>query len=55
MKIGDLVLDLQPEYKGEVGIIIEVDEWERGVYHVMFPNGREWVDDGYLELISESR
>lgn len=55
MKVGDLVLDLQPEYNGEVGIIIEVDEWERGVYRVMFPNGREWVDDAYLELISECR
>ena len=55
MKVGDLVLDLQPDYLGEVGIIIEVDEYEHGVYRVMFPNGREWVESAYLELINESR
>ncbi len=55
MKVGDLVLDLQPDYLGEVGIIIEVDEWERGVYRVMFPNSREWVPSEYLELINECR
>ena len=55
MKVGDLVLDLQPDYLGEVGIIIEVDEWEPGVYRVMFPNTREWVESAYLEVISESR
>ena len=55
MQVGDLVLDLQPDYLGEVGIFIEVDEWEPGVYRVMFPNTREWGVAADLELLSESR
>ena len=53
-KLGDLVRDLDPEYKGEYGIIIDLDPHE-GMYKVLFPDGSEWLTKMFLELVSESR
>jgi len=52
--IGDLVKDADPDYKGELGIVIEIDHGE-GMYKIQFDKGSEWLTEMFLELISESR
>ena len=52
--IGDLVKDTDPDYKGELGIVVEIDHGE-GMYKIQFDKGSEWLTEMFLELISESR
>ena len=54
MKIGDLVRDVDPEYKGEYGIIVAVDYGEQ-MYKVRFLNGSEWLTEMFVEVVSESK
>ena len=54
LKVGDLVADTDPAYKGELGIIIKIDHGE-GMYKVQFDKGWEWLTEMFLEVISESR
>lgn len=54
MKVGDLVMDIDPEYKGEYGLIVDIDKGE-GMYKVMFPEGFEWLTAMFLDLISEAK
>ena len=53
-KVGDLVADTDPDYKGELGIVAEIDHGE-GMYKVRFNNGSEWLTEMFLELVNESR
>lgn len=53
-KVGDLVADTDPDYKGELGIVVEIDHCE-GMYKIQFAKGSEWLTEMFLELISESR
>ena len=59
MKKGDLVKDKdeytdQNGYTGQLGIIIEVDEPE-GMFKVIWNGGgKEWLTEGYLEVIPRS-
>ena len=53
-KVGDLVADTDPDYKGELGIVVKIDRGE-GMYKVRFNNGSEWLTEMFLELVSESR
>ena len=53
-KVGDLVADTDPDYKGELGIVVEIDHGE-GMYKIQFAKGSEWLTEMFLELISESR
>tara|TARA_A100001011_G_C14022485_1_gene720064 strand:+ start:614 stop:802 length:189 start_codon:yes stop_codon:yes gene_type:complete len=52
-KVGDLVADTDPDYKGELGIVVKIDHGE-GMYKVRFNNGSEWLTEMFLELISEA-
>ena len=52
--VGDLVKDTDPDYKGELGIVIEIDHGE-GMYKIQFDKGTEWLTEMFLELVSESR
>ena len=49
--VGDLVADTDPDYKGELGIVVKIDHGE-GMYKVRFNNGSEWLTEMFLELIS---
>ena len=53
-KIGDLVADADPDYKGELGIVVKIDHGE-GMYKVHFDKGSEWLTEMFLELVSETR
>ena len=53
-KIGDLVADTDPDYKGELGIVVKIDHGE-GMYKVHFDKGSEWLTEMFLELVSETR
>ena len=53
-KVGDLVADTDPDYKGELGIVVKIDRGE-GMYKVRFDKGSEWLTEMFLELVSESR
>ena len=57
MKVGDLVRDKDESIRstGETGIVLEIDEPE-GMFKVMWcGQGKEWLTEMYLEVISESR
>ena len=53
MKKGDLVRD-KGEYTNQIGVIVEVDESE-GMFKVIWNGrGKEWLTEGYLEVIPRS-
>ncbi len=57
MKIGDLVRDKDEGicFTGQTGIVLEIDESE-GMFKVIWcGQGKEWLTEMYLEVISESR
>ncbi len=58
MKVGDLVRDKDWIHIEYCGIIVDVDEPE-GIFKVVWfnrgKNGKEWLTEMYLEVISESR
>jgi len=55
MKVGDLVRDKDSNRKNELGVIVEINEYE-GILNVAW-NGRgeEWLTEMYLEVVNESR
>ena len=52
--VGDLVKDTDPDYKGELGIVVEIDH-DEGMYKIQFARASEWLTEMFLELINESR
>ena len=51
MKVGDLVMDVDPHYSQQLGIIVEIDAPE-GMYKVMFDHGPEWLTAMHLDVVS---
>ncbi len=53
MKVGDLV---RHRFDGDLGVIIEDQEDEDGIYRVRFNNGTDdYCDNEDVEVISENR
>ena len=51
MKVGDLVRDKDYYYFSDLGVIVDVDEYE-GMFKVMWNGrGKEWLTEMYLEVM----
>lgn len=51
MKVGDLVRDIDPQYSGQLGIIVKVDE-PMGMYKVLFDHDAIWLTAMYLDIVN---
>ncbi len=52
MKVGDLV---KCRYTNKIGIIVSVPQAHNWNFSVLFPEGIEQQNGGYLEVVSERR
>ena len=56
MKVGDLVRNLYPRCRHEIGIIIDVDAISGDVYTVVWMHGEiEYMNSADIAVINESR
>ena len=51
MKVGDLVIDVDPYYSEQLGIIVKVSG-AGSMYEVLFNHGPEWISARYLDIVS---